>query len=495
MKTIPSTSPQSQHLAAEGFLAGGGAMGGLMSRYDWTSTPLGPPDSWPQSLRTAVSICLTTPFVSAVHWGPQLRILYNDAYAPALVERHPSVLGKPFCQVWPELWEVLGPQIAQVLEAGRGFAIENQHLRMERLDQVEDTYWTYSFAPIHDESGGIGGVFVTALDNTANVLAERRSAADTLRQRQLFGQAPGFIAIIGGSDHRFEFANRAYEGIVGRTDLIGKTVREALPDIEGQGFFELLDSVFRTGKPFLGERVPLEVQPNDGQPKRLIYVDFVYQPVVDPDGSVTGIFVEGYDVTARVAAESQQKLLVDEMNHRVKNVLSTVQALTMLTGKSALTVADFKASLTNRIQAMAKTQDLLIRGYSQPVEVCELLENELTPYGLTDRVELLCGSVKIQPKNAVRLGLLVHELATNAAKYGALASLSGKLSVRCEAGGAQATLFWREVFEATTPPKLGGGFGTILIKRLATELRGSALLTVSRDGFEAVVTFQLTDEA
>jgi two-component sensor histidine kinase len=474
-------------------LAGGGEMAALMRAKDWSSTPFGATNEWEQSLQTAVSICLTTPFVSAVHWGPDLRILYNNAYIPALAERHPAALGKPFCEVWPEIWDVLGPQIEQVLKTGQGFSTENQLLRMERHGRVEDTYWIYSFAPIYDDSGALGGVFVTAIDNTSNVLTEQLRAADAERQRRLFEQAPGFIAILSGSDHVFEFANRAFGRLIGRSDLIGQTVREALPDVEGQGFFELLDQVYGTGEPFVGAAVPLQLEPEKGAPRALVYVDFIYQPVVDAAGGVTGIFVEGYDVTARVTAESRQKLMIDEMNHRVRNTLSTVQALAMLTGKSAKTISEFKTTLSNRIHSMAKTQDLLIKGHSKPIEVCEVIETELAPYMAGEQVVLTCDAMAIEPENAVRLGLVVHELSTNAAKYGALSSPEGKLSVRCQRGPGGAVLVWREVAEKSAAAIRSGGFGSLLIERLANEMGGGAKVDVVPGGLEAMVNFALTD--
>ncbi|WP_203234453.1 hybrid sensor histidine kinase/response regulator [Sphingomonas solaris] len=298
------------------FLAGGGEMAALSREHDWRKTPLGAPDSWEQSLRTAVSICLTTPFVSAVHWGPDLRIIYNDAYAPALAERHPRALGQPFRDVWPEIWDVLGPQVEQVLKTGRGFSTENQLLRMERNGQVQDTYWIYSFAPIHGDGSEIGGVFVTAIDNTANVLAERRRDAETERLRRMFEQAPGFITVLEGPAHRFTLANAAYRELVGDRELIGKTVAEALPEAVGQGYLGLLDQVFATGEAFTTTRAKFVVQPTAGGPASERYIDFVYQPIANEEGRVTGIFVEGQDVTEAHRADA----VLLESEARFRNV-------------------------------------------------------------------------------------------------------------------------------------------------------------------------------
>ena len=134
-----------------------------------------------------------------------------------------------------------------------------------------------------------------------------RSAAamhdETMRVRGLFEQAPGFIAILRGPDHTFEFHNAAYTRLVGQREVNGRPVRAALPEVEGQGFFELLDSVYATGERFVGEQVPVRLQETPDAPARESFVDFIYEPIKDADGQVSGIFVEGHDVTLRRTAE------------------------------------------------------------------------------------------------------------------------------------------------------------------------------------------------
>lgn len=145
----------------------------------------------------------------------------------------------------------------------------------------------------------------------ANVqLAElRRDAAQAmrgeyLRIRRLFEQAPGFIAILSGPEHRFEFANRTYVSLAGPRALIGLAVRDAFPEVEGQGFFELLDHVYASGERFVGRETPLSLRDPSTGALRDLFIDFIYEPVIGPGGEVTGIFVEGYEVTERVAAQS-----------------------------------------------------------------------------------------------------------------------------------------------------------------------------------------------
>lgn len=274
------------------FLTGGGEMGARMRAHDWTATPLGAPTMWPQALRSAVQICLNTPIVGAVHWGPNLCILYNDAYIPALAERHPWALGRPFGDVWAEIWDVLGPQVASVMETGRGFSTDHQLLKMNRNGRLEDSYWIYSFAPLHD-AGAVAGVFVTALETTDKVLVERRLIEAQEHQRQMLRQMPGFVAIMSGSDLVYTYVNDAYVAISERTDFVGRPFREVFADIEGQGIFEAFETAFHSGKGVVTRGMELRLH---GRPD-VQYVDFVLEPIRDDAGLVTGLFVGGYETT------------------------------------------------------------------------------------------------------------------------------------------------------------------------------------------------------
>ncbi|TXN19930.1 hybrid sensor histidine kinase/response regulator [Methylobacterium sp. WL9] len=152
-----------------GFLRGGGAMGALIRAYEWVATPLGPPETWPQALRSAIDLCLHSSFPTAIYWGPELRLLYNDAWAPIPAERHPDALGRPGAEVWSEIWPIIAPQFQRVLDSGEGFAAFDQMLPMARGGRVEETWWTYSFTPIRSEDGTIAGVLNQGNEVTAHV--------------------------------------------------------------------------------------------------------------------------------------------------------------------------------------------------------------------------------------------------------------------------------------------------------------------------------------
>jgi len=156
-------------------LAGGGAMGALMRSLDWAATPLGPVESWPQSLRTSVSICLTSRFPMLIWWGAELVMLYNDAYRPMLgTTKHPMSMGQRGRDCWPEIWDVIGPMLVGVRATGEATWSDDQLLLLDRNGYVEECYFTFSYSPIRDESGGVGGVFTAVTETTSRVLGERR---------------------------------------------------------------------------------------------------------------------------------------------------------------------------------------------------------------------------------------------------------------------------------------------------------------------------------
>ena len=295
------TSTRADH----SFLSGGGELGALIRSFDWAATPLGEPRAWPQSLRSALSICLHSSFPTAIYWGEDLRLLYNDAWAPIPAERHPAALGQPGADVWSDIWLIVGPQFRRVVETGEGFSTFDQFLPMVRDGVVTETYWNYSITPIRGEDGLVVGILNQGHDTTDRVLAERHAVAERTRLERMFDQAPGFMAMLRGPEHVFELANTAYLALVGGRNVVGAKARDALPDVEGQGFFELLDEVYTTGKAFVGAALPVEIERDGDGRKERRFVDLIYQPITDDSGRISGIFVQGSDVTDRVVAEEE----------------------------------------------------------------------------------------------------------------------------------------------------------------------------------------------
>jgi PAS domain S-box-containing protein len=155
-------------------LAGGGQMGALMRSIDWSETPLGPVQRWPQSLRTAVSMMLDSRFAMVVAWGQESLFLYNDRYRPVLgASKHPGALGHPAREIFPEVWDFIGPLFRQALQ-GDAVALDDVLIPLDRNGYLEECFFTLSYSPIRDESGGVGGMLAVVAETTPRVQGERR---------------------------------------------------------------------------------------------------------------------------------------------------------------------------------------------------------------------------------------------------------------------------------------------------------------------------------
>ncbi|RYZ43604.1 MAG: response regulator [Myxococcaceae bacterium] len=149
-------------------------MGALMRSMDWSATVLGPVSTWPESLRTTVSTSLNSRFPLLVLWGADMVMLYNDAYQAILGDKHPRALGQPARECWTEIWHIIGPMLEGVLARGEATWSENQFLPIQRHGFTEESYFTFSYSPIREEHGGVGGVFIAVAETTAQVLDARR---------------------------------------------------------------------------------------------------------------------------------------------------------------------------------------------------------------------------------------------------------------------------------------------------------------------------------
>ncbi|MGK2912262.1 MAG: response regulator [Sphingobium sp.] len=494
---------------------GDGEMARLMRGHDWSATALGAPEYWPNNLKAALRLLLTSRFEMWLGWGPDINFFYNDAYRPTLGIKHPCSLGTPTRELWAEIWGDIKGRLETVYNRGEATWDRALLLLLERNGYPEETYHTFSYSPLVDDDGKVQGVFCAVSEETDRVISERRlaslqalgsalatvdtreavfaatqsvlganphdlpfsltylfgergdadlvgatgikpghplapqhlsaghgiwnlqgldgagttiptadsgaeplptgawdrpaaaaailpivgqggerplgalivglnpyrpedsdylpflrllvgqiasalasadaveaeraraaalaeavalrqEAAETLRRaneqlasevelrtqerdhiRELFQQAPSFMCILSGKDHVFDLVNDAYLQLVGQRSLIGLTVREALPEMGGQGFFELLDTVYTTGEAFVGRNMPVAVERMSEETLEQRFVNLVYQPIIEADGSVSGIFVDGHDVTHQKRAEDQLHQLNETLEQRV----------------------------------------------------------------------------------------------------------------------------------------------------------------------------------
>ncbi|WP_425999199.1 sensor histidine kinase [Caulobacter sp. DWR1-3-2b1] len=602
-------------------------MGALIRAHDWSATSLGAPDTWPAGLRTALRLMLNAGHPMYVWWGPELLCFYNDAYSVSIgPERHPTSLGRPGREVWAEIWDIVGPQAEQVME-GRGSTWrQNELIPITRNGRREDVWWTYSYSPIDEPAAprGVGGVLVICAETTDQVLLERRATAERENLAQLFEQAPTFMAMLKGPEHRIERANPGYMRLIGDRDVLGRTVAEALPDAVEQGYLTLLDQVFTTGEPFRATAANYAVRVTAGGAVDERVVDFVYQPIKDLNGKVSGIFIEGVDVTERTRAEAalresehrfrtladqiptlcwmahpdghifwynsrwydytgetpadqegwgwqsvhhpdvlpdvmalwgrslneglpfemtfplkgedgvfrpfltrvnplrdeqgrivrwfgtntdvsdhhrqeqHLRLMVDELNHRVKNTLATVQSITEQTLRREQVSPGVREVLVSRLIALSRAHDVLTSENWTGADLKEVVAQAVEPFqaGVGHRFSLAGPSVWLTPQAAIAMALVIHELATNAVKYGGLSNSEGRVSLTwtCQTNpdGVDLQILWKESGGPPVSPPTRTGFGTRLIERgLAAELRGPIKITYPVEGVVCTLNAKL----
>lgn len=297
------------------FLAGGGEMGALTRAKDWSSTAVGEPETWPQSLRTALSILLNSKFPMFLWWGPELICFYNDAYRPSLGinGKHPAILGMPAVKAWPEIWTIIKPLIDQVLNGGEATWSEDQLIPIYRNGKLEDVYWTFSYSPVNDESGRPAGVFVTCTETTEKVLAFMKLEAANQQFVNSIIQAPIAMCVLRGRNYTVELANDMMLEIWGKEadEVLHKPLFDGLPEVRGQGIEPLLRGVFETGTRYTEYERAVELPRAGGM--ETTYINFAYEALRDADGCVSGIIATASEVTQQVLSrkkleESEQRL-------------------------------------------------------------------------------------------------------------------------------------------------------------------------------------------
>ena len=295
------------------YLRGGGELGELTRSYDWSKSILGPPETWPVHLLSAVGMILQSQFPMFLWWGNELIQFYNDAYRPSLGKegKHPAALGQRGVECWPEIWPVIHPLIEQVMNEGKPYWAEDQLIPIYRNGHLEEVYWTFSYSKVEGPDGHPGGLLVVCTETTGKIHANRKIqdsinalAASEARLRFMLNDAPVAIAVFTGREMIIEAANKKMLEVWGKTDkIIGLPLRKGLPELEGQPFLQLLDDVYTTGIPFFGNEVKALLELNNRMEE--VYSNFVYHPIKDEHGRTESVMLIANIVTEQVLARKK----------------------------------------------------------------------------------------------------------------------------------------------------------------------------------------------
>jgi PAS domain S-box-containing protein len=610
--------------AAAAFLSGGGAAAALIARHDWASTPLGPLSAWPQSLCTTVAIVLRSPMPMTLQWGPDGVLIYNDAYARMTAAHNVTPpMGCRAREAWRQVADFDEIILKPVL-AGETLSHKDVQPRDLNLGIAELFWLNVDFSPVLDESGRPAGALGVIVETTDRKLAELRAHANIERQRRLYEAAPGFIMLTSGPEHVIDFVNGTFRDLFGERHPIGKPLAAAFPDFGPQASVSV-NRVFTTGERAFHRAVALRFRKAAGAPLEEHYVDFVIEPLTGEGAEVTGVFVEGFevtdqvlaqaavrhseqrlsaaldlaglgtfewdlethgatlderareifgfgrdevllvedvndridpgdavrlreetaafaaehrarrefeyviqlpdgtsrdivsvsdavmgpdgrprrvigvfaDVTDRRRAETRQQLLINELNHRVKNTLATVQSIAAQTLRSTGDPHEARDAFEARLVALAAAHDLLTAQSWHGARLADVAASAMAPFldGPKPQIDWSGPPVWVSAQHALALSLALHELATNAVKYGALSTPAGCVTIRWTQGAdGQLCIAWVEAGGPPVAPPTRVGFGSRLLQRgLAHDLHGEVELTYPPEGVQCHIRCKLEE--
>ena len=459
-------------------------MADLFRRHDWGTTPLGRRDTWAPVLRTTVDLILASLHPMCLLWGPERVLLYNDGYAEMLGTRHPHALGRPTKAVWPELWAELAPLIERTFR-GESFAFRDQPLTMTRNGFAEPGWYDFAYSPVRDEHGAVVGLLNVTSDSTA-----RRHAIEQMRERETFMR--GVLAASNDCikvldlDAKLTFMSEGGQKVMEVSDF------NAIAGCPWPNFWEGVGNI-AAKKAIASARAGVasgfQGYADTAKGTRRFW-DVQVSPILGPEGTPERILSISRDITDLKAAEEARAVLAQELAHRMKNSLAMVQAIVTQTLRQAKSTEEGRTAISERLSALGRAQDILTLSNFTEANIHEVIAAATAPHRVTeDRITWSGPALTLTSQQALGLSLATHELATNAAKYGALSNDVGRVVMawRIEAGAF--AFEWNETDGPPVVPPSSRGFGSKLIERIvASYFDGEGRLDFAPSG----VRFRLT---
>ena len=390
------------------------------------------------------------------------------------VEDH---VGKGFHDLMPGLAGDLEADYTRVFETGEPVLDRELDLRLPSSPDAL-RHFVVDLYPVFVE----GRVYAVGAC-VREVTRERRLIAqiseNETRMKRLFDASPVNITLYEGPDHVITYENPENRRTLMGRPVVGKRLRDALPEVAVQGVVERFDRAYAEGRAVTAAEFRVDIDRPDRKGSSTLWFNQTIEPDRDASGRVTGLVSFAYDVTEQVAARQEierqnahQRLLLGELQHRVKNTLATIRAISKMLLHGAPDARTYQDRLGRRLAAIARTHDLLTDADWSSVTFDQVAMGEARPYAGEEpgRIEITGDPLVLTSRQATSLGMALHEMMTNAAKYGALSNAAGTVAIDVEVRGGRATITWIERGgpPVTPPPEGAGGFGTIVLERVLT---------------------------
>jgi PAS domain S-box-containing protein len=409
----PTLSPP----AESDWLTGGGVLGGLIRGHDWSRTPLGPIESWPQSLKTSVNLIVNARHPMWIGWGEGATFLYNDAYIEVLsLSKHPWALGKPAAEVWPEIWDICGPLLDKVFHRAEASFLDDVRLLMNRGDFVEETYYSFSYSPIRDEFGRVAGLFCPTADVTPKVINARRLgtlselSANALVQKTTDAACTSVAATLGKNPDDIPFAvlylvdSEGKQARLEQTCGLARGIDGLTPHLvelnmaDGQCLWPLAE-VIKTGRTQIVSVKNVEALPL-GAARQRVSQAMVLPVTSRAEGGTVGILIAGVNPARRLDTEycTFYELIAGQIATAIQNVRAAEEERQRLEALAEIDRA--KTAFFSNVSHEFRTPLTLMLG---PVE--ELLSKSHTDLSPAAKMQL-----ELVNRNGTRLLRLVNTL-------------------------------------------------------------------------------------
>jgi two-component system sensor kinase FixL len=310
------------------FLAVRGRVVEAIKGARWETHPLGQPENWPPALRAALFTLLNAASPKMLLWGEALYSFYNDVYAELTGEGACSRIAMPYAEFRPGMWPRVKASVAAARQ-GRGSVVQEFSTVIGEEGARAAGVYQLAFSPVLDDAGLVGGVLIDIFDITARKALEQNLLNEIALLNDLFSSTPVLIAYAAGPDLVIEYANSAFSKLFDQRPLVGLSLAEAIPEAADQGIEKRLRVALETGKPWRGCDTLFSIRRGRGRDPKLIYADFVYQPIATGSGEIAGILFSGYDMTARRLALDETDRLRHQLLHSSRMSAMGTMAVTI----------------------------------------------------------------------------------------------------------------------------------------------------------------------